>query len=767
MHSELNLKLRQYQYDAIDAVCGVSDCASGRKLLKIGCGLGKTLIAAHILKRLNPKCIMCIAPLRLSVQQLMHRIRPFMPGHAHILVDTEGTTDQDEIRRELDQNECTIVYSTFKSAKEIMAHLCAKDTYLVIDEVHNALNMGGFLNAFENALFMSATVPEEIFDVVNNLELVFSYGMAEGIKNGYICDYEVFLPYIVVDCNIVASQSPELEIHAKYHKEKIDFLITGLLQSGSKRCIVYLKNCCECEPFMNLFQIVMREQHGKAAWCGRIDSTVKCNTRDALLETFQNDDTYDVYIIASVCILDEAIDIPKCDSEFITFVGDSNSDIRTIQRLQRGGRIDILNPLKKNHMYIWADDWSQTIAALTLLKEEDMAFSKKIRVVKFASIQTKADVNLFDEDKKTEEFLKYIEMKCHSISQRWQIHYTLLAEYVGKFNTLPLKTTVYDGFNIGNWCRMQKQRHRCDHLNAKMITALENIHGWVWSRSPESDSWDTNYNVLQQYIENFNKIPVFQEVYNGTQIGRWCFYQRQNYLNGGTLLKNKDRVAKLEAITEWWWTERPVQKRTPWDVSFTLFQSCVAKHGKIPSRLEDNGMNMWAKYQRQTFHKGTLALDKQNKLESVKGWYWDVSHWQQGFDNLETFVIMFGRIPTATEKDENGYNIGSWCTSQRSNNRDGKWSDDDDRKKKLESLELWTWGTAKKTTRSTWDDNYAFLQEFTNLYKRLPKQTESYKDNKLGSWITQQRTMFKKEKMLVDRKTQLENIKVWTWVSKH
>jgi hypothetical protein len=305
-----------------------------------------------------------------------------------------------------------------------------------------------------------------------------------------------------------------------------------------------------------------------------------------------------------------------------------------------------------------------------------------------------------------------------------------------------------------------------------MKILLEEIPDWYWSQpqeSKDSDSWNEYYQVLLHYVKEHNKIPSALEVYNGSRIGSWCFYQRQNILNNGTLTTTKKHlVPKLEAVPGWWWTEIS-EKRTKssWDECFIRFQTSVAKYGRMPTRAEDNTVSGWAKYQRQLYHKGGLPTCKQNKLESVTGWYWDIDAWQQSFDSVKEFHNENGRLPTTTEKDSVGYGIGSWCTIQRSKQRAEVWSSDDARRVKLESLNGWIWGadTVKKAPLS-WDEMFDLIKEFIKRHDRLPKQLEKYKDIKLGGWVTQQRTTFKKGTIDEDRKIKLENTKGWAWVSK-
>ena len=55
----------------------------------------------------------------------------------------------------------------------------------------------------------------------------------------------------------------------------------------------------------------------------------------------------------SIRILDEGIDIVKCDSIFIT---DNTSEKRIVQRMCRATRLDEDNPCRIANVFLWTDD---------------------------------------------------------------------------------------------------------------------------------------------------------------------------------------------------------------------------------------------------------------------------------------------------------------------------------------------------------------------------------------------------------------------------
>jgi len=673
-NNETQLELRPYQKEAIKVILG-----PGRKVLDITCGLGKTLIAGHILKESNYEKIICIAPLRISIEQLMERITPFLPKYKHILVDSEGTTDENIIKKFIIENKNFVIYSTYKSFINILNNILIGNEYLIVDEVHNALNMIEIFNKYFNILFMSATIPEEFYESMKEIKTIYKYNMMDGIKNGYICEYEIYLPYI------------ENNIESNYDWNiKCNFLINGLLKTGSKRCIVYLKNCNECDIFINIIK-----NNNLNIYCEKIDTNVNVKERTKILQDFQSNLNYDLYMIASVRILDESIDIPKCDSEFITYVGDKNSDIRTVQRLQRGGRLDDENPLKKNNLFIWTEDWSKAIDALVLIKDTDIEFHKKIKIINYKNIVINHDhdYNKSKIEEKTNEFRKYLEIKCLSLSENWLNKFSLLEEYVTIHNTIPPKNIIYKNINIGNWCSTQRYYYLYGYLkDTKKIEKLESIPEWYWGEKKiKNPSWDKIYNILKDYIEKYNKLPLIQDEYCNVRIGNWCFYQRQSYKNGR--LTDIEKIKKLEDLDKWWWTDNKINTIITWNTSYNILLNYIEKYNKLPAisdKYDNYNIGEWCHEQKRKYKMNNIKdIKKINALESIKGWNWEYDQWMEYFNTLNDFVKKYNKLPVMNE-EYNGIKIGNWCLKQRWYYKND-YKNDESRNKKLETIPGWIW----------------------------------------------------------------------------
>ena len=489
MKQEILLELRDYQQECLSALISArSDTEHNRFTVKMFCGGGKSIILGHYLKHCQFKVIICIAPLLVSVDNLKERVLPFIPEYKHLLVDSDvgGTTDPVEISNFLKNDDAThkIIFSTFKSAQDILAELTElknpdEDWCIIVDEVHNMINkdtLCALTNSFNNALLLSATIPEELYDVVDAKEC-YSYTMDRAIASGYACDYKIFLPYM-----------SEEDKHPEYHipRELSDFqddlvakamyVATGMLSKGSRRLIAFMNTQEECVKFLEVLNRVFIDYHAVGFWGDVITSDVPSSKRREILKTFEEfpltknrqfNDPYEeldvlsnieIKIIVSVRILDEAVDIPVCDSVFISNIGDRSSDIRTMQRVMRAGRIVKNNPNKVNNVFLWCDEWKNAVNSLNLFKEQDIEFHKKIGCLSGNYDNQHMHVIKEHNVKQSYELVAYMNIKCLSFEELWNEKLERLNSYVIENKKLPsCKDKEPKIKQMGNWISNQKK----------------------------------------------------------------------------------------------------------------------------------------------------------------------------------------------------------------------------------------------------------------------------------------------------------------------
>jgi hypothetical protein len=156
---------------------------------------------------------------------------------------------------------------------------------------------------------------------------------------------------------------------------------------------------------------------------------------------------------------------------------------------------------------------------------------------------------------------------------------------------------------------------------------------------------------------------------------------------------DSDRRQRLEALPRWSWDVFSDR----WEEGFSQLKRFSEREGH--SRVSGNyktvdgyPLGSWVGVQRGT--KQTMESDRQQRLEALPGWTWDVmsDQWEAGFAYLKQFLDREGhcRVAAAYKTDDN-YRLGRWVGTQRLT-RD---KIDRDRRQRLETLPGWVWKIEK------------------------------------------------------------------------
>jgi len=94
--------------------------------------------------------------------------------------------------------------------------------------------------------------------------------------------------------------------------------------------------------------------------------------RKNVLQSFTNNNEK-IQLLFNIRILNECIDIPACDSIYISYA--PKNKITTIQRISRAIRTDENNPYKIANVYIWCEAYEEILETLSSIKEYDIMFN--------------------------------------------------------------------------------------------------------------------------------------------------------------------------------------------------------------------------------------------------------------------------------------------------------------------------------------------------------------------------------------------------------
>jgi superfamily II DNA or RNA helicase len=762
---EITFDLRPYQEEAIDAVINNEE---SKTLLKLITGSGKTLVASHIIQRMKFKHIVCVAPLLCSTEQLRTRITPFIPDHKVILIDTYGITDVLEIDKQIKETEEPfVIFTTFKSFVYVVSQLNNIDfeeTYLVIDEVHNTLNntsLCDLANKFHNSLYLSATVPEELNDVLE-FEEVYSYNIRTAINDGVCVDYELYLPYIEPK-----EEETQIQLSSDSVLLKAHFLATGLLRTGKRRCIVYLNTIADCEVFAKVIKQLFEEYHGISVETFTMNCETSKANRKEILKQFSEPNKDTIKIITNVRILNEAIDIVACDSVYVTQIGEHTNDITIVQRLGRALRKDPNNPCKTAAMFIWCEEWDKCVNGLELLKQEDIEFHKKIRVASGEYDNTEKYMEVVEE--KTEQLIEFVKVKCLTL---WEIRRLEWVKHFVKLGKAPTESSKdSDESRSATWQSHMRTKYKNKTLDPERIELLNDTEGWKWCEEKTiQESFD---DWKKQFVKLGKKAPSrYSENIDENISARWQENMRKKYKDK-TL--DPEMIELLNNTEGWkWCTDDNRAKPKKNQESFDDWKKQFVKLGKkAPScSSKDNDEKRsgeWQSYIRRKYKNKTLDPEMIDLLNNTEGWKWGakekrakIKTIQESFDDWKKHFVKLGKkAPCCSSKDSDERISARWQSRMRTKYKDKTL--DQVMIDLLNDTEGWKW--VADENKEHLDD---WKKHFVKLGKKAPSPNSKDIDEKKrsGEWQTYMRTKYKDKTLDQEMIDLLNNTEGWKWGAK-
>ena len=463
--------------------------------------------------------------------------------------------------------------------------------------------------------------------------------------------------------------------------------------------------------------------------------------------------------VLSLCgVYNEGISI---DNIRTVMFGDlRHSDINKVQIMMRASRLHHSKPFYRVIIPTNDDDMDSND-----MKEIVRTFCKidtkmKECIERKSKTRIKIDgINIEDVEKAELQYEQIYDRLGKFISGKsneeiWLLKYDILKEYIKKFNKLPLVRTKFKGINIGSWCDENRLKYRKNNISQVRIDKLNKITHWFWNKYDEQ--WNINYELLINYIKEYNKLPIQKTKYKNISLGIWISIQKRNYKNN-TLGENK--IVKLQQIPLWMWDKYQEQ----WNNKYNLLIDYIKINNTIPQKLikyKNENLGYWILTQKQYYKKNKLSKVQVKKLEDINGWYWESNKdkkWNEMIKLLNNYVKKYKNIPTG-KCIYNSIKLGVWCDSQRTYYKKNKLPEE--RIEKLKKIDGWYW---EFKSDDNWNNLYDLLTQYVNKNKKLPLQKTIYSEKNISNWVNTQKQFYKNNKLPKERIEKLEQIDGWYW----
>ena len=371
-------------------------------ILQMPCGCGKTYTSFLISEPYN--IIIILSPLKQHTEQNILNFKKYSTYlHSqekddikYIIVDSEGTRNLNYILDKINKHNNIIIGSTYKSCDIIVEIIKKhKNAFIIIDEFHN-LSYNNIFNSEDNInkiiksenkkLYMSAT--PRIYELEDNTQcysnfnienilgkIVYKMNFCDAINNNYISNYEIYLPIHEEDNYNKLLNQIKINNYDDLLIKKVLYYFESIKILGKLKTIIYFNSHEHIDIFIKCFNDVNNYYNYKY----NIDSIICSDTKNSRIKKLQEfNNSSEISILCSVGILDECIDIPSCNSVYITY--NCVSKIRIIQRISRSLR---KNNNKIAKILIWCENISTLNPIISTIKEIDSDIIKKIKYISY------------------------------------------------------------------------------------------------------------------------------------------------------------------------------------------------------------------------------------------------------------------------------------------------------------------------------------------------------------------------------------------------
>ncbi len=786
MEIENGVQLYDYQQDIVKAYNEYyADKDNTKSVLVMPCATGKTIISCYVSKPYD--VVIFISPLKQYAEQNIARYKSYDQDREYLLIDSDGTRDISKIKKFILDNKKVMLSVTYKSCDMIVQLFnILVNPIFIIDEFHDLSARNIYGSNDENhpdplhqiitskyiIFFMSATprIYElegdddcDIEEILGKIVFKMSFGFA--INKLYITDYTIYLPIMEdeskIQLNKLIDKIKEEVVINKIDKElsqKCCYLFECIKKFGMLKSIIYFRSHEEIENFIKCFNAINEYYN----YVYNIDS-ITCDdsqqTRSDRIDKFKLFEGNS--FLCAVRILDQCIDIPECDSIFVTYI--CNSKVKNVQRMSRAIRLNSKDINKKAKIFLWCNEISEMTTFISSVKEIDINYNQKVKF--FSFIEGTKEENEKESELYSVKYNKYIvgiqEYKGYSLN--WVNMLEKVDKFIMDNKKRPYpKSKNSEERRLGSWINNQQIAYKIK----TMLMQNEDISTrWLvfidkhieYFRSNEED-WNIMINNIEKYIICNKKRPSNHSKNQKEQImGRWLNHQQNYYKNKMHIMQNHDVYVKWTAFTNKY-IEYFRANDTNWYITLDNADQFITNYKRKPSNrsknTEEKIMGRWLNHQQNNYKNKTQIMINQdicNKWSIFMNKHKEYfksndEEWHIMLDCAEKFIIFNKRRPVQCSKNKDEKIICNWINRQQICYKNKTFI-----MKKYEIHTKWIEFTNKyieyfQSNEEKWDTMLNNVDNFIMCNKKRPSEQLTYnKETKMAAWInTQQYTYNKK-----------------------
>ena len=753
--------IRNYQNEFVNK-CAAYFKENDRGYGNIACGLGKSLMAYWVYKKINPRITVIAVPSLYLLSQFFKEwsyestadenniefllvgsetdfdVNKFKNKNDHVSNGLLLTTDEIDIYAKLavfknyGKNNLVII-TTYQSIDKLnfaSNKLGLKYDFGIIDEAHKTCQQLGqqFSYILDNKnlsinkrLFLTATprvyrtnskdeCPTDIASMDNKElygEEIYRYNIRQGIDNNYLCQYQImtlftddkYISNFINDNNLVSCK--EIKETNSYYLSGALMIVKAFLEHDCRHLVTYHNKVSNCIVFQDILKILFKK-YKLDVYITYLDGNTSMHMRKKLITSFAESERS---ILVTAKVLNEGVNIPIIDS--VCFIDKRDSTIDIIQCIGRSLRLYDGKKMAKVLIPYLVTDVNE-------LSNNDY-FSKLLSVIK----------SLSDSDEIIKEYFR-IKSKEKSINSIIRSECYLSDE---------IMVTLPDKIKISDW--------------------IDGINLEVWKRV---DSFEYYYNRVIEWFKNNDKYPTRQSG-NKTeiQIQVWLINKRKEK-RAGKLSEHK--IRKMEELPNFKWEMQYI-----FEEQFEELDKFVKENDRLPCKknVDEKELAEWCKVIRQYNRLDRIDEIKKEKLETIKFWFWEkIDPFDDQYKQLSEWIILNKRFPRGNAEDPFERKMAHLATAFREKEREASLSDE--KKHKLELITGWHWSDRNKKKYRDFQEKYDAIKIWIDKHNRIPvAKSNDSQESIVGGLCNRLRNAYKDNKLNDDQIKLFENISLWFW----
>jgi superfamily II DNA or RNA helicase len=789
----------------------VKDCIkhfkwNNRGIISFPCGTGKTIMSCYVAREFSH--VVIISPYKTYAEQNIVKFTEYFPDYIPLLIDSDGTRDINEINKFIEENKDNkmLFSATFKSV-DIVNQFIGKlgNNLCIIDEFHNLSrnNVSGedkdndiykLLISKQKILFASATprvyeledtdLQDEAFDNIFG-KTIASMSFSSAIKNKRISNFKMFFPSVSENYNKNYKTNIKTEVNLKKYSKslraKCMFILKGMLDNDSKRCITYCKNTKTMYKMKKIIEELSKNYYAYDldvfTICHTDKHSKKCDidSREWKLKQFQESEKKTM--ILSVKILDECIDVPKCDSIYISHV--TGSKIRAIQRMCRCLRLDPEYINKAGHVYIWCNEYAEILNLLSGIKEYDPDFQDKI-FIQTGEMKTKKDGVDKENEKGDLEKLKKFTMGIKEFRMvSWSERLQQVKKYIDENNKRPSQIDKNNEIKqLGQWTSDQQK----NYATKKHIMANKDIYD-RWTEFINSDkyreyfldndqAWKNKLQKVKKYIDENNKRPSNSNKNNKIkQLASWINTQLNNYTTKKQIMANKDIYDRwTEFINSDKYKVYFLDNDQVWNNKLQQVKKYIDENNKRPPESNKNNeikqLGSWISHQQKNYAVKKEIMKNKNiydqwtqfiNRDKYSQYFLDNDQaWKNKLQQVKKYIDENNKRPSNSDKNGEIKQLASWINTQQQSYVAKKYimANKDIYDQWTQFINSEQYSPYFLNNNQAWNNKLQEVKKYIDENnKRPPQRDKNNEIKRFAQWISNQQMNYSVKKEIMTDKT--------------